>query len=180
MTVMPSDEGPGLVRRVTVSMAGLLVRQGADLILSTQPLGVGLGVAVYDPVAKVGGLLHCLLPDSSIDAARAMKQPGLFLDTGFAGLVTKAQALQAKLEDLLVYAAGGGEILDDTGSFNLGKRTRDALFRLLEERGLRLDGEAVGGLDDCSLQINLATGEVRVKSSGCAKGKTLCKPSMIT
>jgi chemotaxis protein CheD len=173
----PLDTAPELLERVTVGVADLIVRPGANVLLATHPLGAGLGVALYDPAARVGGLLHCLLPDSAVDAECAGAHPGMFLDTGLAGLVAAAQALKSKIEDLRIYAAGGGEILDDSEFLNLGKCNRDALVRLLPEVGLRLHGGDLGGLENCSLQLNLATGEVRLKSSGQEKMKTLCKPS---
>ncbi len=180
MISMPLDAAPELLERVTVGMAELVVRQDENLLLTTLPLGAGLGVAIYDPTLRVGGLLHCLLPDSAVDAECAGTHPGMFLDTGLADLLARAQALKSKLENLRIYVAGGGEILDDSEFLNLGKCNRDALARLLTKFGLSLQGGDLGGLDNCSLQLNLATGEVRLKSAGLEKMKTLCKPSTTT
>jgi chemotaxis protein CheD len=177
---MTLDAAPELLERVTVGMADLIVRQGGNLLLATLPLGAGLGIAIYDPASRVGGLLHCLLPDSAVDPEFAGTHPGMFLDTGLADLLARARALKAKLGDLRIYAAGGGEILDDSEFPNIGKCNRDALARLLAEFGLSLQGGDLRGLDNCSLQLNLATGEVRLKSCGLEQLKTLCKPSTTT
>jgi chemotaxis protein CheD len=48
----------------------------------TYSLGSCLGITIYDPVKKIGGLLHIMLPDSKIDAAKADQPPYMFVDTG--------------------------------------------------------------------------------------------------
>ena len=64
---------------------------GADLV--THSLGSCIGVTAYDPVRKVGGLLHLMLPDSSIDATKAAKHPFMFADTGLPRLFHAVYAL---------------------------------------------------------------------------------------
>src|ERR1700728_1647232 len=104
-----------------VGLADLAVSHDPNVVLSTYPLGACLGIAIYDPVAKVGGLLHSLLPASSIDPKRAADRPGMFLDTGLAALVWRARELGAKTENLQVFVAGGAQIMDETTPFNIGK-----------------------------------------------------------
>src|SRR5258708_1745698 len=95
-----------------VGMADLTVTRDPNVVLCTHPLGACLGVAIYDPVAKAGGLLHAMLPDSTIDPARAAVRPGMFLDTGLAELLKRAETQKLDRANLLVYAAGGGRIMD--------------------------------------------------------------------
>ncbi len=87
---MFTNERSEAEQRFIVGMADLMVSQDPNLILCTFPLGACLGIAIYDPVVKVGGLLHSMLPDSSIDPKRAAARPGLFLDTGLALLLEYA------------------------------------------------------------------------------------------
>jgi chemotaxis protein CheD len=157
-------------------MADLMVSQDPGLILCTFPLGACLGIAVYDRVVKVGGVLHSMLPDSNIDPKRAAARPGMFLDTGLALLLEYAGNLKAKKEDLLVYVAGASEVMDETACFNIGKRNYAVLAGLLARHGVKIHAEDIGGLANRSMQLNLATGEVRLKFSGQAKMKSLCKP----
>ncbi len=51
----------------------------------TYALGSCIAVAMHDPVAKVAGLLHYMLPESAIDAAKAQQNPFMFADTGIPG-----------------------------------------------------------------------------------------------
>jgi chemotaxis protein CheD len=161
--------------RFMVGMADLMVSQDQSLTLCTFPLGACLGIAIYDPVVKVGGILHSMLPDSSIGPKRAAARPGMFLDTGLARLLGLAEALKAKKENLLVYVAGASEILDETTFFNLGKRNYAVLAGLLARHGVKIHAEDVGGRANRTMQLNLATGEARVKIPGQARTKLLCK-----
>jgi chemotaxis protein CheD len=172
---MPINEQTEAAEYFTVGMADLTVSQDHNTILCTFPLGACLGVAVYDPVMKVGGVLHSMLPDSSIDPNRATARPGMFLDTGLALLLKHAGNLKSKKENLLVYAAGGSQIMDDTAGFNIGKRNYEVFTELLAQNGLTLQAADVGGLTNRSLQLNLGSGEVRLRFSGQAKMKVLCK-----
>ena len=56
--------------------------QRGDIII-THALGSCLGIAAYDPMACVGGLLHVMLPLSAIDPVKAERNPLMFVDTGF-------------------------------------------------------------------------------------------------
>lgn len=49
---------------IKVGMADLKVGKSPD-VLTTLGLGSCVGVAIYDPVTKISGLLHCMLPDST-------------------------------------------------------------------------------------------------------------------
>ncbi|HEX3800415.1 MAG TPA: chemotaxis protein CheD [Verrucomicrobiae bacterium] len=159
-----------------VGLAEFAVSQDPTIGLCSYPLGACLGVTIYDPVVKVGGLLHSLLPASSIDPVRAANRPGMFLDTGLTAMLARAHELNAKDENLLVCVAGGAQIMDDTSHFNIGKRNYDVLVELLKKLNLKISAEDVGGRTNRSIQLNISTGYVRLKFSGQPQPKTLCKP----
>jgi chemotaxis protein CheD len=177
---MPAMERTELAQNFVVGMADLVVLRRQDAFLCSQPLGAGLGVGIHDPATGVGGLLHSLLPEAAGDPPRAAARPAMFLDAGLAELIKRAGELGARRENLLVYAAGGGRILDDTKYFDIGRRNCDMLLRWLAENGLQLAAGDLGGLVNRVLQLNPVTGEVRVKESGEAKPKILCKRLMTT
>jgi len=53
----------------------------APATLISYGLGSCIGLSLYDPKQKVGGLLHYMLPDSK--QARPSDTPAKFIDTGF-------------------------------------------------------------------------------------------------
>jgi chemotaxis protein CheD len=172
---MATNEQFGPAKRFMVGRADLMASRDQSLILCAFPLGACLGIAVYDPVVKVGGLLHSLLPHSNLDPKRAASRPGMFLDTGLALLLDRAAGLKARKENLLVYVAGGSRIMDETSCFDIGQRNYTVFTGLLAGHGLKIHAEDVGGMTNRTMQLDLATGEVRLKFSGRAKMKILCK-----
>ena len=168
------------VQTLLVGMADFAVVHNQSVILRTHPLGACLGVSIYDPVSKVSGLLHSMLPESGIDPARGSSQPGMFLDSGLAAMLARAEQAEAKLSNLTLCVAGGARILDETSYFNIGHRNFEVLSKLVAELGLNLLGQEVGGLANRSMQLDAGTGEVRLKISGQGRMKTICKPLTTT
>lgn len=156
----------GLERKVVVGVGGLAVSNHQDMILTTYSLGSCLGVTMYDPVTHAGGLLHAMLPDSSINAVKAAQQPAMFVDTGIDALLRAGYALKAAKHRMQICVAGGAKFLDNTGYFNIGQRNYDCLERLFHQQGLPMDAKDVGGLVSRTISLYLRTGEVRLKSSG--------------
>ncbi len=76
-------------------------------VLVTYALGSCICLAVYDPQAKVGGLLHFMLPDSSLDAAKAKETPAMFADTGIPLLFKSCYAQGAEKKRMIVKVAAG-------------------------------------------------------------------------
>jgi chemotaxis protein CheD len=172
---MPAALLTGFENRVVVGMADFAVSNSPNLILTTYSLGSCLGIAVYDPVARAGGLLHTMLPDSNLQPEKALLQPGMFVDTGFNVLLKAMSELDTELHRLKVYVAGGAQIMDSAGFFNIGKKNHQALAEILAREGLRIQAEQVGGLVNRTMHLNIATGGVSLKVSGHAKDTPLCK-----
>jgi len=65
-----------------VGISDFKISNKAGDIIVTYALGSCIGISIYDPVAKVGGLLHYMLPDSTLDVKKAAETPAMFADTG--------------------------------------------------------------------------------------------------
>ena len=91
----------GFERKLVVGVGGLAVSNNQSMILTTYSLGSCLGITIYDPVTRAGGLLHAMLPDSTIDTAKAAGQPAMFVDTGVGALfrVTAYRAQRGQTPD---------------------------------------------------------------------------------
>jgi chemotaxis protein CheD len=109
----------GFERKVVVGVGGLAVSNNQAMILTTYSLGSCLGVTIYDPVSRVGGLLHAMLPDSSINAAKAAEQPAMFVDTGIGALFRATYALKAEKTACKSAWPAGPQFLDKSGSSTL-------------------------------------------------------------
>jgi chemotaxis protein CheD len=158
---------------VVVGMADCRVSAAQDDEVATFALGSCIGLAVYDPQVRVGGLLHFMLPDSSI-AMQGETNPYKFADTGIPRLLDGVCALGASKRRLEVWAAGAASMLASAGGFEIGKRNHQALRTLLWKAGLLLQGEAVGGNQSRSVRLEIATGHFWIQESG--EDRKLLKP----
>ena len=108
-----------------VGVSDMKISNNPEETLVTYSLGSCIGVVIYDPIVKVGGLLHYMLPDSTIDVAKAKKNPYMFCDKGVPGLFKESYAKGATKKNILIYVFGGAQVLDQKGFFNIGKSRWD-------------------------------------------------------
>ena len=73
----------------------------------THALGSCIGIAIHDPHAHVGGILHYMLPQSKLDQEKAAANPFMFGDTGIPSLFVSAYKMGARKENMRVIMAGG-------------------------------------------------------------------------
>ncbi len=156
-----------LARRI-VGVADLQVSADPADLLVTYALGSCLGVAIHDPFAGVGGLLHVMLPDSVIDPDRARANPATFVDTGVPLLFRQAYALGARKERIVARVAGGATMgaTEEEDRFQIGRRNFAKLRELFWKNGVLLSAHDVGGNASRTLVLNMATGDVLVKAEG--------------
>jgi chemotaxis protein CheD len=164
----------GFQHRVVVGIAELAVSNNPSAVLTTYSLGSCIGVAIYDPVVRVGGLLHAMLPDSNLDAAKAQAQPGMFVDSGMATLLRAACQMRADKRRLRIFLAGGARIMDDQNLFNIGGRNLTAFEECLRRENLRANAEQVGGQVNRTIGLSIETGRVTLKVSGQLQEVALC------
>jgi chemotaxis protein CheD len=107
-----------------------------------------------------------MLPDSTLNPKKAAVQPGMFVDTGIPALFRASYQLRAEKQRMQVCVAGGAQFLDPTGFFNIGLRNFTCLKELLRKNGVNLLAEEIGGTVSRTIHLKLATGEVRLKTSG--------------
>jgi chemotaxis protein CheD len=137
-------------------------------ILITYALGSCLGIAIYDPISNVGGLLHVMLPLSTIDLAKAADNPFMFVDTGVPRLFLDCYKAGARKERLMVKAAGGAcaNGNGDGDYFQIGKRNFVMLRKLLWKNGILLESHDVGGSASRTMSLEIGSGSVLIKSQG--------------
>jgi len=153
-------------KSLVVGVADMVVSNDSSADMVTYSLGSCLGITVYDPVKKVGGLLHIMLPDSKIDPAKAAGAPYMFVDTGVPRLFQAACNMGAERRRLVIRVAGGAQLLDANGIFNIGERNGVALKTLLSRNGYACQATDLGGLSSRTLRMDLATGKVSIKTPG--------------
>lgn len=136
-----------------------------DLIV-THALGSCIGIAIYDPAKKVGGILHYMLPLSKVDPAKAAANPLMFGDSGIPTLFQKAYQMGAKKENIRVVMAGGAQVLTATDFFDIGNRNTIVARKLFWKNGILIAAEHVGGHIPRTLYLEIGSGRTWFTSHG--------------
>ena len=163
-----------------VGLAELAASGDPQFVLASGWLGSGLGLALYDPLPRVGGILHAVLPDSTADPGKAVRRPALFIDTGVAALLDAMLRLGAAKDRLRVALAGGAQILGAPSAFNVGQRNWDAALAALRQCGLPSPPQSALQQVSGRITLELATGEARLHLPGQARPLLLWNNSTAT
>lgn len=129
---------------IKVGMADLKVCKSPDSI-TTLGLGSCVGIALVDPVTKIGGLAHIMLPDST--QIRNNSNVPKFADTGIAELVRLMTKEGANPARLVAKIAGGAQMFAFSGRNELvrvGDRNVEATKKKLAELKIPILAEDTG------------------------------------
>jgi len=151
---------------LTIDIADVRVSDDPRADLVTYSLGSCIGITIWDPKVRVGGMLHYMLPDSTLSPDKAKERPAMFADTGVPMLFRSAYELGAAKKRLIIKLAGGSSLLDDNGTFNIGKRNYVMLRKIFWKNGILIDSEHIRGSFSRTLRMNVGTGRVTVKIRG--------------
>ncbi|WP_192868180.1 chemotaxis protein CheD [Calderihabitans maritimus] len=150
-----------------VGIAELKVARSPTLLV-TIGLGSCIGVALWDRLAKVGGLAHIMLPDSKQFSQVVNKAK--FADLAIPLLVKKLEDLGASKHRLEAKLAGGAQMFSfkdrRISVFNIGERNIQVARKVLQELGIKLVAEDVGGNYGRTMILNTANGEVYIRIVG--------------
>lgn len=153
--------------KTVVGVSDLRVSSNINEILITYALGSCLGIAMYDPAAMVGGLLHVMLPLSKSDPEKAIAKPAMYVDTGLNLLLNNMYRLGAAKENLVISVAGGATMKrtakDDF--FKIGKRNFRVFRKLLWKNGFMIANRDVGGTTSRTMAIRMSDGIVTIKKN---------------
>lgn len=147
-------------------MGDMLVSNDTSAQLVTYSLGSCVGITIYDPIAKVGGLLHAMLPDSTINADRAASRPFMFVDTGLPAMFHAVYALGGSKLRMTVKFCGGAQFLDEKKIFKIGERNVAATIAMLARNGVKVIASETGGHESRTLRMDLVNGNVTVDIPG--------------
>lgn len=156
--------GSFFTQRVVVGVGDIAVSNSTSVILSTYALGSCIGVVAYDATIRAAGLLHYMLPDSSISAEKAASQPAMFADTGFPLLFQSMAGLRVIASRIKVYLAGGAGVINGSDAFRIGERNITAARQWVQRLNLSVVAADVGGINNRTLHLNVANGELTMKS----------------
>lgn len=164
------------MRQLVVGVGDGVVSRDPDAVIVTYALGSCIAVMLYDPVAKVGGMVHFMLPESASASERPDFRPWMYADSGIPYLLRAAVANGADKRRLIVFAAGGAQVMNDGGVFNIGKRNCLALRKVLWKSGLVAHAEETGGTVARTVRMEVSTGRVTLHAPGGEQREMKVRP----
>ena len=147
----------------------------SEMKISSNPLetlvafsiGSGIGLTIHDPGCCVGGILHFILPDSTI-ANRVKREKVLYMyaDTGIPAFLKALVEQGAQREKLKIVIAGGAQVPGQSGIFNIGQKNYEVLIRILSNQDLKIHHENIGGTSSRTLSLSIESGCSSIKIFG--------------
>jgi chemotaxis protein CheD len=154
---------------ITVGLGEAVISRNPEDVLVAFGLGSCLGIAFYDPLMKIGGLLHAVLPEYVINS----HAPGeRFVDTGIENLLKQMAAAGAIQASLQIRMVGGANMLvssELSRTFDIGTRNLAAAYKTFERLRLKLACQEVGGNTGRTVRLYVADGRMTVRSIGGAE-----------
>jgi len=148
---------------ITVGMADYKTAKAPD-ILMTAGLGSCIGVCVHDPVLKVGGMAHIMLPSAN---GNMMGNPAKYADTAVELLFNEILQLGASKSRLRAKMAGGAQMFSFPGKptvLKIGDRNAEAVEQELKRLGIPLLVADVGGSFGRTIHFDVASGELKIRT----------------
>lgn len=133
--------------------------------LITYGLGSCVGIAAYDPITKVGGLAHIMLPDSK--QARTTENPAKFADTAIPLMIDDMIKLGAAKTRIRAKIAGGVQMFTFTNTsdiMRIGERNADSVRNILKTMNISLVADDTGGNYGRTVELKLESGVFRIKT----------------
>ena len=136
----------------------MAVSNQATATLSTYALGSCVAVTAYDPILRVGGILHLMLPDSKISVEKAAVQPAMFADTGLPFFFRHLAIFRADAGRLRIHLAGGASVIGGIDPFRIGERNVQVTLEILARMGVPVHNADLRGTVNGMVQLEAGDG----------------------
>jgi chemotaxis protein CheD len=153
-----------MLKQITVHIADMKISKDPNEFLVTYSLGSCCSLALYDPILKISGLIHIMLPDSSIEKNLANINPYKFVDLGVPALYKEMFRHGCKRQNIITKVMGGSNVMDKNKFFNIGERNYTAIRKMLWRNNMIVHREDVGGSKSRTVRIYTASGKVLITS----------------
>jgi len=153
---------------ISVGISDYKISKSPDTLV-TYALGSCVGIALYDPKARIGGLSHIMLPSSSLRADGTIDDRMKYADTAIPDLIAELESKGAGRRGIVAKIIGGANMFNMSGSSfveTIGDRNIAAVRSELKRIGIPLVAEDVGSNYGRTVYFELDNGNVRVQSLG--------------
>jgi chemotaxis protein CheD len=151
---------------IKVGMADLNICASPDAI-TTLGLGSCVGIVLYDPMVKIAGMVHIMLPDSTKILNNENKAK--FADTGIDLLVKRMVEFGADRRRFIAKIAGGAQMFafsNNSDMMRIGDRNVEATKLKLQSLGIPIKAEDTGANYGRTIEFYPENGVLLIKSVG--------------
>jgi len=153
---------------IVVGMADLKVAKAPD-ILTTLGLGSCIGITLYDPAKKIGGMAHIMLPTyKGFEGQNIAK----FADSAIIELVNQLGRIGAPRSALVAKIAGGAHMFGRSQSndmLKIGERNAAASLAILKQLGIPVKANDTGGTYGRTIELIVDTGSLKIRTVGAGE-----------
>lgn len=149
---------------IKVGMADYKVGSGPDKLL-TLGLGSCIGITLYDKKKKQGGMAHIMLPKNPNPENPTPK----FADSGVELMVKDLEKMGLNIKTMEAKVVGGAQMFTFSSSNemnSIGYRNAESVIHELKKRGVRIVAEETGGSSGRTIELDLETGALKIKTMG--------------
>jgi chemotaxis protein CheD len=151
---------------ISIGMAEMVVNKNPSAPLACLGLGSCIAVCCFDPVAKIGGMVHVVLPNSE---GKDGVQPTKYADRAVPLLIEEIRKLGGMKSRIVAKLVGGAQLTVAPGlndMFKTGERNLEETEKALQAAGIRIVATDVGGSKGRTVYMYLDNGVVEVKIAG--------------
>jgi chemotaxis protein CheD len=155
-------------KQLTVGIADMKFSRQQGVLI-TYALGSCIGISLYDPMIKLGALVHIMLPEVLGSGDGNIFK---YADTALAETFRKIEIMGARKTRLIAKIAGGAKMFELQGNStlgNIGARNITSVKQILREEGIRLAAADVGENYARTMSLDVTTGKVKIRTYGRAE-----------
>ena len=151
-------------KSLVVGIADMKICRDPGTIV-TYALGSCIGVCLYDPVIRLAGMVHIMLPNMYGNSDTNIFK---YADTGIPETIRKMEAFGAVRSRMVAKIAGGAKMFEMKGGSigNIGERNAQSVKSVLIKERVRLLKEDVGSNYARTMYFDASNGEATIKSYG--------------
>ena len=152
---------------ISVGLAEVKFSRTPGDIIVAHGLGSCVGVAIYDKINKLAGMIHIVLPDNAIQKGNI--SPERFANSGIPILIEKYKILGGNLFSSIIKIAGGSNMFkQQTQStvLDIGARNVEAVLAALKLENIVPHSKDVGGTNGRTFSIYVETGRITSRMIG--------------
>lgn len=153
---------------ISVEMGAYKTGRGGEKLI-TRDLGSCVGIAMWDPVTGIGGLLHIMLPQCDQTSAEEVAAPAKYADTGIDAMIQTLVLQGAKRQRLMAKIAGAAHMYRTEGvpeSEDISSRNLRAVRKKLMELNIPVAASEVGAYRARTMVFEPGSGTLTIVMAG--------------